>query len=61
MICDICGGDGVLPIVNIDENTGPVLCGEEPCFECGGTGIIHCCEGLREQPEPARREDGDDR
>lgn len=23
----------------------------EPCPECGGTGHLHCCEGLREQPE----------
>jgi hypothetical protein len=21
-----------------------------PCPECGGSGIEHCCEGLREQP-----------
>jgi hypothetical protein len=21
------------------------------CSDCGGTGIEHCCEGLREQPE----------
>jgi hypothetical protein len=24
-----------------------------PCEECGGTGLIHCCEGLQEQPEEA--------
>ena len=22
------------------------------CTDCGGTGIAHCCEGMREQPEP---------
>lgn len=21
-----------------------------PCDECGGSGIAHCCEGLRAQP-----------
>lgn len=25
-----------------------------PCLECGGTGIIHCCDGLKEQPEPEK-------
>lgn len=24
----------------------------EPCPECGGTGHLHCCEGLREQHHP---------
>ncbi len=23
-----------------------------PCEECGGTGELHCCEGLQAQPEP---------
>jgi hypothetical protein len=22
------------------------------CPECGGSGLGHCCDGLREQPEP---------
>ena len=21
-----------------------------PCNECGGTGVVHCCDGLCEQP-----------
>ena len=25
-----------------------------PCKECGGSGIAHCCDGLREQPAPQR-------
>jgi hypothetical protein len=54
MICEWCGGYGMLPIINIDKNTRPVICGEEPCFECGGTGITHCCDGICEQPELER-------
>jgi hypothetical protein len=23
----------------------------EPCPDCGGCGISHCCDGLQEQPE----------
>jgi hypothetical protein len=26
-----------------------------PCPECGGQAVVHCCEGLCEQPEPAER------
>lgn len=50
MICELCDGDGVLPVIAMPEGK-PVITGEEPCFECGGTGITHCCEGLRPQPE----------
>jgi hypothetical protein len=28
------------------------------CPECGGCGIVHCCEGMQEQPEPEDRADG---
>lgn len=22
----------------------------KPCPDCGGTGVMHCCDGLQEQP-----------
>lgn len=25
------------------------------CPECGGCGVVHCCDGLQGQPEPAGR------
>ena len=24
----------------------------EPCPECGGQGLVHCCEGMQTQPDP---------
>lgn len=48
MLCDRCHGKHV------------VLCDgiPQPCEECGGLGVLHCCEGLQAQPgeEPS---DGD--
>jgi hypothetical protein len=42
MLCNHCHGKHVL-----------VIDGQpRPCEECGGAGLIHCCEGLQAQPEP---------
>lgn len=34
MICEICYGAKVLP----------GFWGKQPCHECGGTGIVSCCD-----------------
>ena len=39
MICETCYGTGLIRQII-------------PCHECGGHGVIHCCDGLCEQPEP---------
>jgi hypothetical protein len=41
MICETCHGKGLV-------NAGGQ---NQPCAECGGLGVIHCCEGLQAQPE----------
>ncbi len=41
MLCVYCHGKGV-----VGREGGP-----EPCAECGGLGVLHCCEGLQAQPE----------
>lgn len=41
MLCGSCHGKG---FVWKDGST-------QPCGECGGSGILHCCEGLVAQPE----------
>jgi len=41
MFCNRCQGKAVL------LHEGKL----RPCEECGGMGIIHCCEGLQAQPE----------
>jgi hypothetical protein len=43
MRCEVCQGAGMI-------RTAPGEC--SPCYECNQFAIIHCCEGLREQPEP---------
>lgn len=40
MICEECGGKGVVPKPYWREMG---LC--ETCPACGGTGIAHCCDG----------------
>src|SRR5262245_35314988 len=46
MLCERCHGKGV-------TQTGSA-CGtaRAPCPECGACGILHCCEGVIEQPSP---------
>lgn len=43
MLCPVCHGHRLVII-----NGRP-----EPCSECGGLGVLHCCEGLVEQPDDA--------
>jgi hypothetical protein len=47
MLCDDCHGKGVLA----------TAAGPRPCAECGGSGVLHCCEGLQAQP-PADADGG---
>ena len=48
MICDApCCDKGMIP------QTWSITQGRWrlPCWKCGGTGVIHCCEGERERPD----------
>jgi hypothetical protein len=53
MICPTCHGQPLFP----------------PCDDCGGFGLVHCCEGLRasmmedddQQDDHHRRQGGDQR
>ncbi len=59
MRCTECHGRGVFGTINSDGEYGPLFPRALPCPECGGTGHLHCCEGLREQPETEKDcEDG---
>lgn len=52
MRCERCQGGGrVLP--------GRGSPSYALCPDCNGCGVVHCCDGLREQPEEAK--DGDAR
>ena len=52
MKCEKCQGTGKV-------EGGRIYCLIDlPCGECGGSGEIHCCDGLQEQPEPATDYDG---
>jgi len=57
MNCPACHGKGweYGPSISHEFPDGTVIATadlrKKPCEECGGTGIIHCCDGLREQPE----------
>lgn len=48
MNCSACFGTGVRETAYQHE----------PCQECGGYGVQHCCDGLREQPEKLFGPDG---
>ena len=41
MICERCHGAGEVLNFSLPE----------PCPECNGCGLAHCCDGMREQPE----------
>lgn len=44
MICETCHGFGrVKPHERGADVPKDAL---EPCADCGGTGVAHCCEGL---------------
>lgn len=47
MICPLCFGRRRLMWI-FQAST--------PCSYCNGTGVIHCCEGDQEQPDPNREE-----
>lgn len=40
MQCEACHGSG---------SVGPLPI---PCGDCGGSGVAHCCDGIREQLDP---------
>lgn len=44
MICERCFGSG---LVRASIYVPPVL-----CPDCGGHGVVHCCDGDRATPEP---------
>ena len=63
MRCERCQGNGMVP-TSVDITVGyrpslgqrgytvPIV---EPCPDCGGCGLAHCCDGLtaaNETPEP---------
>lgn len=56
MICETCHGTGrqyYFPLIPLDGRSAPW----HPCPTCGGCARQHCCDGLREQPEPKREDD----
>jgi DnaJ-class molecular chaperone len=44
VLCVYCHGKGT-----VQSAAGP-----QPCAECGGSGLLHCCEGLQAQPESGK-------
>jgi DnaJ-class molecular chaperone len=53
MRCERCQGSDHVVIVRATE-TGEWMQTEliaQPCPECNGSGVAHCCEGERPQPE----------
>jgi DnaJ-class molecular chaperone len=48
MKCDKCNGSGKMPVKSLEYY--------RTCDRCGGFGIIHCCEGEKEQPEVINNE-----
>lgn len=47
MICEQCHGTRLVVTAEAVR----------PCEECGGLGVVHCCEGLQAQPEPQAADD----
>lgn len=58
MRCETCKGQGsrLIPIKHplSDAMPGIYVGNAAPCPDCNGSGVAHCCDGLKEQP------DGDD-
>lgn len=48
MRCGHCHGSGKEPRKDVN---GTSRYTDEPCCECGGSGIAHCCDGICEQPD----------
>lgn len=46
MICETCHGAGYLPARVLDNQRRGAWV-KLPCTDCGGSGIVHCCEGDR--------------
>lgn len=56
MRCERCHGEGLIKVERAIEHTRYPFAAEgiemvrymdkEPCPDCGGTGIGHCCDGL---------------
>lgn len=46
MVCEFCHGTGKILVPRMN-----IAMGYDPCPECNGTGLQHCCEGLCEQPD----------
>ncbi len=53
MKCNHCHGFGNIAIMLSDKRKHYRL---DPCPQCHGSGVVSCCEGVCEQPEP-RAED----
>ena len=51
-VCQACYGTGS---EKLWRKYGPTF---RACPECGGSGIEHCCEGLREQPATRAADSG---
>lgn len=57
MRCEACGGVGkkLVDRIVVEQRPwgelGTHVSQLEPCAACAGSGIAHCCEGEREQPE----------
>lgn len=53
MRCDYPGcerGGVLIGAASAGKSSVPPIWVREPCPRCHGTGIIHCCDGEREQP-----------
>jgi hypothetical protein len=57
MICETCQGHGYRIKFHYDKTSEEHSSGKLPCPECDGSGIAHCCEGLREQVETKDNEE----
>ena len=49
MVCERCHGRGIW-VYRVDRITKFPDLNARLCPDCGGSGIVHCCEGDREQP-----------
>jgi hypothetical protein len=55
MLCETCRFTAWPGFVRARRREGERgECDMIPCPDCGGQGIVHCCDGVCEQPESAR-------
>jgi hypothetical protein len=60
--CQACQGLGRIEMVAHLSPYSAVIYREPVCRACGGSGLEHCCEGIREQPiRGASNDDGSSR